>query len=111
LLLNERLSLCSPCCTELAILFLLTIFKHYFQVTKSKQERNGKRGKQKPCMPWSCPELNPHCREMNIERRGTTVPPRCTLPRLVNFLKRQAIKTLENKMENMDSMRGEGRRR
>lgn len=36
---RDRLSLYSLGCIELTILFLLTVFKYYFQATESKQER------------------------------------------------------------------------
>lgn len=75
-------------------------FQYDFQGVHSKQERNGKEENGSHACPGVGPRLNLHFKKINIGRRVTTVPPTYTLPRLADFLKRQAIKTLEeNKVE------------
>lgn len=52
--------------------------------------------------------LNLHCRKINIGRRGDHNPSCVLIPRLSNFLKKQAIKTLEENKVETNGLFGEG---
>lgn len=104
------LSLSSPGYIELTILYLLIVFSRISSISISCKKGIEKQESGSCACPGVGPWLNLHGRKINTGRRRGDHNPSCVLiPRLSNFLKRQAIKTLEEtKWKVMDSLQWEG---